>query len=118
MFMFKKLFVSAALVLAVSGCQSNQLTPEAQRVVLAPNPPSADCKYLGTIHSDKQANFMSTGFSTNSQKEQIALNDLKNQTASMGGNYVQMLANRAGVSDDQQQINVAYTGKAYHCPRL
>ena len=34
---------------------------------------------------------MSVGFSTNSKMEQIAMNDLKNQAAKLGANYVRCL---------------------------
>ncbi len=114
--MFKKILFTAAFAVTISGCQSSQLTPEAEKVILAPNPPSADCKYLGPLTTDKQASFMSVGFSTNSRMEQIAMNDLKNQAAKLGANYVQMFTNRSG-SDNPEQINVSYSGKAYKCPR-
>jgi outer membrane murein-binding lipoprotein Lpp len=115
--MFKKiLFTAAFAALTISGCQSNQLTPEAQKVILAPNPPPSGCKYLGALTTDKQASFMSVGFSTNSKMEQIAMNDLQNQAAKLGANYVQMFTTRTG-SDNPDQINVSYSGKAYKCPR-
>jgi uncharacterized protein YbjQ (UPF0145 family) len=59
---------------------------------------------------------MSAGFSTNSKMESIAMNDLKNQAANLGANYVQMFTTRTA-SDNPEQINVSYSGKAYKCPR-
>ncbi len=115
--MFKKMYVTAVAAIALAGCQSNQLTPAAQKVMLAPNSPPSACRFIRSISSDKQVNFLSHGFSTNSKAEQAAMNDLKNQAASLGGNYVQMSANRSSINDDQQQIQVAYTGKVYQCPR-
>ncbi len=114
--MFKKIIFSAAVVAGLTGCQSDRLSTEAQKVVLAPNPPSANCQFMQSIATDKQASFLNRGFSTNSQQEQAAMNDLKNQAANLGGNYVQMTATRSGVSDDQQQIQVSYTAKVYKCP--
>jgi type IV pilus biogenesis protein CpaD/CtpE len=114
--MFKKTILAVAIVAALTGCQSNQLSSEAQRVALAPNPPSANCRFIQAISTDKQASFLSHGFSTNSLAEEAAMNDLKNQAAGLGGNYVQMTATRSGMSNDEQQIQVSYTGKVYQCP--
>jgi uncharacterized protein YcfL len=115
--MFKKMYVAAVAALALAGCQSNQLSAAGQKVMLAPNAPPADCRFIRSISSDKEVNFLSHGFSTNSKGEQEAMNNLKNQAASLGGNYVQMSASQSGVNDDQQQIQVTYTGKVYQCPR-
>ncbi len=115
--MFQKMYVTAVAALVLAGCQSNQLTPAAQKVMLAPNAPPSNCRFIQSISSDKQVNFLSHGFSTNSTAEQAAMNDLKNQAASLGGNYVRMSTNRSSISNDKEQIQVAYTGKVYKCPR-
>lgn len=119
--MLKKPCVVAVVALAAVGCQSTPLTPQASRVLLSPNPPSKGCKYLGEV-TGNQGNFFTGGFTSNKNLEQGAMNDLKNQAASLGANYVQMITNRAGVTGGggggQQQTNVTLTGNAYHCAKL
>jgi hypothetical protein len=51
------------------------------------------------------------------------MNDLKNQAAKLGGNYVQMITNRAGVTGSagndyggMAQTNVTNIGNVYSCP--
>jgi hypothetical protein len=119
--MFKKICGIAVLALTVVGCQSTALSPAAQRVVLSPNPPPHGCKYVSSI-TGNQGNFFTGGFTSNKNLEQGAMNDLRNQAASQGANYVQLLSNRAGVtggsSGGSQQTNVVYTGNSYKCENL
>jgi hypothetical protein len=119
--MFKKICTLAAIAFAVVGCQSTTLSPQAQRVVLSPNQPPHGCKYVSAL-TGNQGNFFTGGFTSNKNLEQGAMNDLRNQAANLGANYVQMLSNRSGVTGGsgggQQQTNVVYTGNAYNCPNL
>ena len=118
--MFKKICLLAGIVLSVAGCSATTLEPAAQRVLLSPNPPPKGCRYVGGI-TGNQGNFFTGGFTSNRNMEEGAMNDLKNKAARLGGNYVQMIANRAGVTADQsgsQQTNVVYTGNAYNCPNV
>ncbi len=117
--MFKKICLMAGLAFTLAGCAATSLSPQAQRVVLTPNPPPKGCRYVGAI-TGNQGNFFTGGFTSNRNMEQGAMNDLRNQAANLGGNYVQMLSNRAAVTGgsggSQQQTNVVYTGNAYRCP--
>jgi hypothetical protein len=120
--MFKRIAMAVGLVFAIAGCAPVVLTPEAQRVVLSPNPPPAGCHYVGSV-TGNQGNFFTGAFTSNANLETGAMNNVKNQAASLGANYVQMVTNRAGVSGGgqgggTQQTNVTYTGNAYRCPHL
>ncbi len=117
--MFKRLGIAAGIAF-LAGCSSMALTPEAQKVVLSPNSPPQGCKYVGSV-TGNQGNFVTGSFTSNSNLEQGAMNDVKNKAAGLGANYVQLMTNRAGVSGGQSgssQTNVTYTGNAYSCPRL
>lgn len=110
-----------SLPMLLTGCAATQATsPEASRVLVSPNPPPKGCKYVGDVVGN-QGNFFTGGFTSNKNLEQGSINDMRNQAAAKGGNYIQMLANRAGVTGNnggQQQTNVVYTGNAYFCPNL
>lgn len=53
------------------------------------------------------------------------MNDMRNQAANMGANYIQIINSRAGNSGSLgpdgggiQQTNVTNIGNAYSCPQL
>lgn len=126
--------VAATLIASVlSGCAAIQPSNPAvnSSVIATPNPPPKNCKYLGQVLGS-QGNFFTGRYTSNANLEQGAMNDLKNKTYEMGGNYVQLVTNRAGVtgstssgyergyglwvSGHSEQTNVTSTGNAYKCP--
>lgn len=129
--MKKKIFLVGVLVL--SGCASIPMEPGAERIVVSPNAAPRSCKFLGQVIGN-QGNFFTGAYTSNRNLEEGAMNDLKNQAHKLGGNYVQLITNRAGItgsvsgSFDQQggyvgggsqQTNVTNFGNAYRCnPKL
>jgi hypothetical protein len=110
----------------LSACSAIPLEPQGQAVITSPNPPPADCKYVGQITSN-QGNFFTGPWTSNKNLEQGSMNDLRNQAGKMGANYVQLIVNRAGntgsISSDSYgtsggfaQTNVTDMGNAYQCP--
>lgn len=84
--------------------------------------PGKECTYLGDVIRN-QGNFFTGGFTSNSNLEKGARNDLKNQAANMGGNVVSILMQRAWQtgslydgSGSMEQTNVTLTGNVYRCP--
>jgi len=117
----KKTFVLLAF-LTLGGCSADNLQPGAEKVRLTNNEPGKECKYLGEI-TGNQGNFFTGEWTSNSNLETGAANDLKNQALGMGGNVVSLLTQRAGQtgsiydsSGSLAQTNVTLTGNVYKCP--
>lgn len=109
------------------GCASTDLEGSAASVVVSPDKPAQGCKYIGQVVGN-QGNFFTGEYTSNKNLEQGAMNDLRNQAAKEGANYIQLLTNRAGVtgsgsvyqgtgSFDSEQTNVTVLGNAYNCPQ-
>ena len=126
----KKILALTALSVLLGSCASVQLDQNAARVISSPNPAPKGCKYKGQVVGN-QGNFFTGGFTSNRNLEEGSMNDLKNQAAKMGANYVQIVTNRAGVtgsmsgsfdhsggfmSGSSEQTNVTNLGNAYSCP--
>ena len=124
----KKLFIISSLIL-LSGCSSIPVSPEAYRVVVAPDKPPVGCKFIGQVVGN-QGNFFTGGFTSNRNLEEGAMNDLENRASALGANYIQLITNRAGVtgsmngsfgrqggymSGNSEQTNVTNLGNAYYC---
>jgi hypothetical protein len=77
------LFVLTAGLLA--GCSAINLHPSASRVLVTPNPPEKGCKFLGMIQGD-QGNSFTGGFTSNSNLQRGAMNDIRNKAATLGAN--------------------------------
>lgn len=124
--MIKKLGLGLGLVasatLLLAGCAATQANvPGASKVLLSPNQPPKGCKYLGQVVGN-QGNFFTGAYTSNKNLEEGAMNDMRNKAANMGGNYVQLLSNRAGVTGSGNgggsQTNVVYSGNVYNCAKL
>lgn len=120
-----KVFAAASISLAVVGCASQVLTPQAQRVIASPNPAPKGCKYRGQVVGN-QGNFFTGGWTSNRNLEEGSMNDLKNQAANLNANYVQLINSRAGetgsvssyngnISGGIHETNVTNIGNAYFC---
>jgi hypothetical protein len=124
----KKIIAISALTVLLCSCASVQLGSNAARVIASPNPAPKECKYAGQVVGN-QGNFFTGGFTSNRNLEEGAMNDLKNQAAKLGANYIQLVTNRAGVTGSMsgsfnnsgvmggssQQTNVTNLGNAYIC---
>lgn len=127
----KKMLVMA-MALALSACAAIQpVDPKVNtKVIASTNPPPKGCKFVTQVLGS-QGNFFTGAWTSNANLEIGAMNDLKNKAFQAGGNYVQLVTNRAGVtgsgsisSDGQghvfgggssEQTNVTSTGNVYRC---
>lgn len=117
-----KLFVYAPVALGLVACAATPVRPGAERVRFAQSEPQG-CEYLGEA-TGNQGNFFTGAWTSNSNLETGARNELKNKAAEMGGNVVVLLTNRAGSTGSvgayggsQQQTNVVMTGTVFRCPQ-
>ena len=106
-------FLLAIVAITLIGCAANTLRPEAQRVRLLGAIPGPECKYMGDA-TGGQGNFLTGPYTSNANLQAGAINDLKNQAATMGGNAVYILANTTGL-DKGTQTSVTSTGNVYFC---
>ena len=119
---FMKKFSIAVMMMVLAGCSATSVNPNASHVRVTNNEPGKECKFLGDI-TGGQGNFFTGGWTSNSNLETGARNDLKNQAANMGGNVVSIITQRAGQtgsswdgSGSLEQTNVTLTGNVYRCP--
>lgn len=117
-----KFILSVLITLFLTACSANSLYSGAERVRLTHNEPGKECSWLGDI-TGSQGNFFTGGWTSNSNLETGARNDMKNEAWKMGGNVVVLLTQRAGQtgssyngSGSSQQTNVTLSGSVYRCP--
>lgn len=117
--MNKKMVFLAAFML--TACSANSLQHGAEGVRITHNEPDASCTYLGDV-TGSQGNFFTGGWTSNSNLETGARNNLKNKAWKMGGNVVVLLTQRAGQTGSvyhgtgsSQQTNVTLSGTVYRC---
>lgn len=125
----KQLVIISILAILLISCAAIKVEPGAARIIASPNPAPKGCKYLGQVVGN-QGNFFTGGFTSNRNLEEGAMNDLKNQAARLGANYIQLVTNRAGVTGSMngslssngsfingrsEQTNVTNLGNAYRC---
>lgn len=123
-----KLVKFCAITLAtisLFGCAADPLSPQANRVIVSPNPTPKGCHYVGQVVGN-QGNFFTGTWTSNRNLEEGAMNDIKNQAANLGANYVQLINSRAGntgnmstyngdISGSMHQTNITNIGNAYVC---
>lgn len=119
------LFSICILSVSLFACSSIALNPAAANVYVAPSSSQQipyGCKYLGQV-TGSQGNFFTGTYTSNSKLAAGAMNDLRNQTQKIGGNYVQLMTNQASTTgsggllgDGLQQTGVVNTGNVYNCP--
>lgn len=118
--------IASILSVALAGCSSIPLEPEAQKIIVSPNQVPNGCKYLGQVVGN-QGNFFSGGYTSNKNLEEGAMHDIKNKASKLGANYVQLITSRAGATGSisgsetgfgggTSQTNVTNLGNAYRCP--
>lgn len=117
-----KFMLPVLITLFLTACSANSLHSGAERVRLTHNEPGKECSWLGDI-TGSQGNFFTGGWTSNSNLETGARNDMKNEAWKMGGNVVVLLTQRAGQtgssyngSGSSQQTNVTLSGAVYRCP--
>jgi hypothetical protein len=89
----KFLFAFSAAALFLAGCSATKLTPGAQAVYVTQDKPDPACKFVGQV-TGGQGNAFTGAFTTNRNLQTGAMNDIRNQAFSLGGNYVQIVKTR------------------------
>lgn len=121
----KKLVVMGMVLLfgsLLGGCATIKLNPNASKVIASPNQPPKSCHYLGQV-TGSQGNFISGEFTSNKSLDSGAQNDLKNQAAVKGGNYIQLITVKTSnfgsigrFGGSMEQTGATAIGNVYHCP--
>lgn len=120
--MKKILLAAIAAPLFLSACASIQVQNKASRVIISPNKPPMGCKYVSQVVGN-QGNFFTGEWTSNSNLEEGAMNDMKNKAHALGANYIQLVTTRAGntgsmssnYGGNMTQTNVTNVGNAYVC---
>ncbi len=122
-----KLWVCVGSAMAVFvGCAAMPLTAGAEKVIVTRQPQPKSCKFLGSVVG-QQGGAFSGPWTSNRNLAQGALNDIRNKALELGGNYVTLESEHAGVtgsgssyqgtgSYQTRQTDVTKTGNVYICP--
>lgn len=116
--------ISSGFFYLLIACSANPLMSGAEKIRIVTSDPQG-CEYLGEA-TGNQGNFFTGGWTSNSNLETGARNELKNEALKMGGNTVLILTSRAGVTGNynvsngygggsSQETNVTYSGTVYRC---
>ncbi len=100
---------------ALLACKTDDLEPQAANVAAGRDPPVAGCKPLGYLPG-KGGGAPGGAYISNESLIEYALNDLRNQAAALGANYVHHDPPQLG-SGDGTTTSVTMTGTAYKCDR-
>jgi hypothetical protein len=60
----KKLTILTIAAFSMAGCSAIPVNPQAASILVTPNPPAKNCKYLGQV-SGNQGNFFTGGWTSN-----------------------------------------------------
>ncbi len=113
----QKVFLLPAM-LAFAGCSAIEPQAGAAQVVVSRQPASSACRFAGEVIGN-QGNFVSTVFTSDRALIEGARNDLRNQAAVLGANYVVIESeNYSETSEDSIGGTHAavLVGNAYRCP--
>jgi Domain of unknown function (DUF4156) len=106
----------------LAGCGATALQPGAARVLVTRQPPSEECRYLGTVIGE-QGGWLTGPLTSNKNLTEGAVNDMKNKAQDLGANYVELETTNAGNTLSGsggnvtgQQTDVTHMGNAFHCP--
>lgn len=111
-----------SLLLMGTGCRTADLTKGGSAVQISPSAPvdhgfdPQACKSLGYL-SGRGGGTFGGGYISNDQLVQYAMNDLRNQAAQLGANYVQHDSPQLGVGGGENTTTTTATvnGTAYLC---
>lgn len=108
--------MTAALsVLLLVGCSATSTTREGQAVELVTVKPSGNCKSLGDVVGS-QGNWITGDYTSNKNLLIGARNDLRNQAAEMGGNFVWVQdSNNTNAWGSTGTTNTTVLGVVYRC---
>ena len=97
----------------LGSCKTAELTPAGSQVAASRNPPAPGCQSVGYLTG--KGGGAAGGYVSNEHLIEYALNDLRNQAAEHGANYVQHDPPGLGGTDGTT-TSVTITGTAYRCP--
>lgn len=96
-----------------SGCSTEDLSETGAKVVASRNAPAQTCQQLGFVVGHGGGSF-GGGFISNDDLIEYAMNDLRNRTADLGGNYVQYDTPTMG-DGDGTTTTATVSGTAFRC---
>lgn len=116
--MVMKMKIAATFILSavfLSGCSATSTTRHGETVELGTEKPPANCKPLGDAVGS-QGNWLTGDYTSNKNLLLGARNDLRNQAAKMGGNYV-WVQNSANTNawGSAGTTNTTVLGVVYRC---
>ena len=108
--------VTMILVLILNGCAAITAEPKAKSVAIMMKEPNLDrCRYLGEV-SGSQGNWFTGGYTSDKNLLLGARNDLRNETAELGGNTVHIQhVNNSGRYEASGTSSTTIIGNAYDC---
>ena len=136
--MNKKVFVNGCLAALIgtgllAGCAATALSPEAAKVMISTDKPPKNCRFVGMVEGSQGGAFKGA-YTSNKNLEIGAMNDLRNQAAALGANYVRMMVNHAASTQSGSmgsdgwgnmsggmsggQTSSTTIGNAYKCKKL
>ncbi len=113
----KSIYSTCFIMLFWVGCSAVKIKPGAEKIRLTNTEPKK-CKFLGEI-SGSQGNAISGDWTSNSNLELGARNELKNKAFELGGNVVQLLTSSSGQTSGRyggSTSSHSLLGNAYNCP--
>lgn len=114
-----KFSILVVVSLVLSGCAAISATSSGERVEVVTEAPSKyACKFLGDVYGS-QGNWITGDFTSNKNLAMGSRNDLKNETAELGGNVVHVQDSKTTQSwTANGTTNHVLVGKAYKCKDL
>ena len=104
----------ALLTPLITACKTSDLTPAGAEVTASRNAAPPGCEPVGYL-TGKGGGTFGGGLVSNEDLIEYALNDLRNQAAERGANFIQHDPPGLG-SGDGTTTSVTITGTAYKCP--
>ncbi|MBX3191039.1 MAG: DUF4156 domain-containing protein [Labilithrix sp.] len=108
------LFALAPVVALVAACSTPDLTPEGARVTLSRNAPPAGCQEIKHLVGHGGGTFGGE-YIANDDLIEYAMNDLRNEAAEVGANYVQHDTPTLG-GGSGTTTTATVSGTAFRCP--
>jgi hypothetical protein len=105
-----------ALVLAVAACSRPALAPSARTVTVSILPPAASCVRIADVQGRAGGQLEGSPFgASDNALVSYAMNDLRNEAASHGADYVHRSEPTFSTNHGGRVTHAAYAGVAYRC---
>jgi len=108
--------MAMGMVVICTGCSAISATPQAQRIMLVKDKPTAEtCEYMGEAIGS-QGDFLTGNFTDSDKLMEGARNDLRNKASAMGGNTVHVQNITSSQADESLgTTNTLVVGHVYRC---